>query len=122
MNAAVAAPVLPRSRLRCARDVALVLWLPALLPLLCGQLRDCQHCVREYLALLPIVPGVIVPVLLDLRGAWWLVVGALPVFAMGFVLYLLWREAPRAVCAVAAVVVAVVVAAQGFGLCFALRQ
>jgi hypothetical protein len=123
VNVAVAAPaLLPRARLRCVRDVALVLWLPALVPLLCGMLRDCEHCLYTYLAMLPIVPGAIVPALLDLRSAWWFVVAALPVLAMGGVLYVLWREAPRAVCAVAGAIVAAVVAAQGFGLCFALRQ
>jgi hypothetical protein len=36
---------------------AAALWLPTSLPFLFGPLRECGHCVRNYLGLLPVMPA-----------------------------------------------------------------
>lgn len=56
---------------------ALVLWLPVLLPLVTGMLHEEAHVASTYLLSAPLVPGILVPVLLQLDGAWFFVVGGL---------------------------------------------
>jgi hypothetical protein len=57
------------------RQAALTLWLPVVVPLVTGMLRDCDHCLQNYLLSLPLVPGILVPVLLGLDDALFFVVG-----------------------------------------------
>ncbi|MBL8730463.1 MAG: hypothetical protein JNM25_18740 [Planctomycetes bacterium] len=57
------------------RQAALTLWLPVLVPLVTGMLGDCDHCLRGYLLSSALVPGVIVPALLQLDDAAFFVVG-----------------------------------------------
>ncbi|MGE3175459.1 MAG: hypothetical protein AB7O97_22745 [Planctomycetota bacterium] len=44
---------------RALRHAALALWLPALLPFAIGPLRECDHCVRQYLLWAPVGPGIL---------------------------------------------------------------
>jgi hypothetical protein len=100
---------------------ALWTWLPALLPVGLGLLQGCDHCLSNYWRSLPIVPGVIGPVLLHLDGAWFFVVGGALALALCSLLALLLRELPPGVAWVPRVVVAGVVALQGIGFAMALR-
>ena len=48
----------PPLRLPAALGIAAVaLWLPPIVPFLGGPLRECSHCVANYLELYPLVPG-----------------------------------------------------------------
>lgn len=122
MTAAAVAPAeLPRPRGRVLWQAALVLWLPTLLPPAFGMLGDCGHCATNYFGMLPVIPGVIVPVLLHLDGAWFFAAAVPPTLALWCVLYLIGREAPRWLGRLAAAAVAAGVAAQAIGLVQALR-
>ena len=61
---------------------ALTLWVPALLPYWIGPLSECDHCIETYSMCLPLVPAAIVPTLLYLDDAVWVVVAAVAVLAM----------------------------------------
>lgn len=99
-----------------ARDAALSLWLPCLLPLVTGMLRDCDHCATAYLLSLPLVPGLLVPGLLRLDDAAFFVVGgaATLLFYAGVVVLLRRLPRPWRLLAQAAVVLAVLVASIGY--------
>jgi hypothetical protein len=97
------------------------LWLPALLPLPLGMLSDCSHCVTSYWLSLPIVPGVLAPVLLQLDNAWFFVVGGAVALGLYALLVLLLRELPRGYALAVRLVFAVVVALQAIGFAYALR-
>lgn len=124
MNGAVvagAAEVLPRPRAWVVWQSAVVLWLPACAPFALGPLHDCGHCAAKYGSVLPIVPGVLVPVLANLQDAGFFVAGALVTLGLFGVLYLGGRELPRGLLWGLRTIVALGVAAQGIGLAFALR-
>lgn len=120
--AAVASELLPRPRSRALREAALVLWLPALLPVVTGMLRDCSHCLWTYLAMLPLAPGAIVAVLLQAQDAWFVVAAAVPTALLLAGLYAAGREAPRWLLRGLQIVVVAGVAAQGVGLAQAIRM
>jgi hypothetical protein len=102
-------------------QAALWTWLPALLPLPLGMLRDCDHCLASYAMSLPIVPGVLAAVLLRLDNAWFFVVGVAVALGLYALLVVLLRELPRGLAMVARLVVAAVVAVQAVGFAHALR-
>lgn len=102
-------------------QAALWTWLPALLPLPLGMLRDCGHCLSSYAMSLPIVPGVLAAVLINIDDAWFFVVGGVVALGLYALLVLLLRELPRGCARVASIVVAVVVALQAVGFASALR-
>lgn len=91
-----ATEVLPRARKRALWIAVGTLWLPCLMPIVLGILRDCSHCMITYLQLFAIVPGVIVPVLLRLEDAWFGVAGAGVTLAALVGLYAAARQMPRA--------------------------
>lgn len=93
--AADAAPVAHAPAWHTGRRAALALWLPALLPFLCGPLTECGHCVRLYLLCLPLLPGFLPPMLLRLDGAWFFVVAALGTVTALVGLFVLLRAAGR---------------------------
>lgn len=78
-----------------ARQAALTLWLPVLVPPVTGMLRDCSHCVQSYLQSAVLVPGILVPVLLRLDDAWFGVVGGAATLLLFACLWLLLLELPR---------------------------
>ncbi len=99
-----------------AKVAAITLWLPALVPIVTGMLRECEHCAQSYLLCLPLVPGILVPTLLRLDDAWFFVVAGLCtllLFAgLAFALHRLRR--PLAFALQVAVVLAVTAEAIGF--------
>lgn len=46
-----------RSRWACAGLAFAVVYLPQLVPLMVGPLRECDHCVENYAKLFPLIPG-----------------------------------------------------------------
>lgn len=122
MNAAMAvAEVLPRARSRALLEAALVLWLPALAPLLTGMLREESHGFWTYVAMLPVLPGTIVAALLPAQGAWFVVAAAVPTLLLGVVLYAVGREAPRWLLVGCHGLVAALLVAEAVGFAWALR-
>lgn len=109
------------SRWAVLGEAAAVLWLPALLPVCFGVLREESHCLWTYLAMLPLVPGAIVAVLLHADGVWFGVAAAAPTLLALLGLYAAGREMPRALLRVVQALVVVAVAVEGFGLAHALR-
>jgi len=97
------------------------LWLPVLLPVVTGMLRDCGHCLGNYLRSLPMVPGVLAAVLCGLDGAWFFAVGGAVTLLLFGVLLLLLRELPRRLGWVAQGIVAVLVLFEAVGFAMALR-
>jgi len=122
VNAAqVAVEALPRPRRRALGIAAGTLWLPCLLPIVLGMLRDCGHCMETYLKMFAMVPGVIVPVLLRLEDVWFGVVAvAVTLGALGG-LYAAAREMPRGLLYALQGVVMVLVGVESIGLVAALR-
>jgi hypothetical protein len=113
--------LLPRSRRRALVGTAATLWLPTVLPLFAGPLRECDHCVGNYAALLPVVPGVLAPTLLQLDGATFgLVAGGVTLALFGIV-YAFWRELPRWLLPVAVAIAASLIGLEAFGFAVALR-
>lgn len=112
-----------RSWTRAASLAALTIWSPCLVPFVAGPLRECGHCVGTYAACLPIVPGVIVPVLWDFQGAWFFFGGA-ALFTLGLlgVLALVLREVPRPWSLAVQAVVALAIAAEAYGFASLLRM
>lgn len=111
----------PRTWRRALALAGLTVWLPVAVPLVVGPLHECGHCVSTYLSCAPIVPGVLAPVLFDLRGAWFYVAGVLVALLLFGGLGLVLRELPRPGSVVAQWVVIVAVALQAYVFALALR-
>lgn len=111
----------PRPRALAVRGAAATLWLPTLLPVLTGQLRECSHCLTTYLVSLPVVPGVVAAALLRCDGAMFFVVSGAVAAALLLLVYWLWRELPRGVLIAAAAVVVIAIGAEAFAFAMALR-
>ncbi len=75
---------------------AAVSWLPALAPIVTGMLRDCGQCLQAYLLSLPLVPGILAPVLLGLDDTLFFVAGGAATLALFGGLTVALRELPRA--------------------------
>lgn len=80
---------------RSGRVAAGTLWLPVLVPLLTGMLRDCDHCLQNYLLCCVLVPGILAPVLLGLDDAWFVVVGGATTLVLFVGLWVALHELPR---------------------------
>lgn len=100
---------------------ACTLWLPALVPLVAGLLRDCSHCFWSYVAMLPLVPGVAVPAALGLDDAWFFVTAGLLALLLFALLVAALQRLPRAYGIGLRAVVVLGVAAEAIGLAQALR-
>ncbi len=100
---------------------ALTLWIPVLVPVVGGPLRDCAHCLRTFLLCLPMVPGALAPTLLQVPGVWFFVVGGLVALVAFGMLAVVLRELPRPWSSVIQVIVAIGVAAEAWGFALALR-
>lgn len=122
MNAATAGPAALGLPWRAALGhAAATLWLPVLLPVVTGMLRDCGHCLGNYLWSLPMVPGALAAVLSGLDGAWFFVVGGAVTLLLFLVLFLLLRELPRRLGFVAQGITAVLIGLEAVGFAMALR-
>jgi hypothetical protein len=116
------APTSVRSWPRAIGLAALTIWGPCLAPFVAGPLRECDHCVGTYAACLPIVPGVILPVLCNFQSAWFFVAAALVTLALLGVLSLALRELPRPWSLGVQAVVAVAIGAEACGFASLLRM
>jgi len=110
-----AAEVRLASGAHAAKIAALLLWVPVLVPIATGMLRD-SYAFQTYLLCLPLVPGILVPTLLQLDGAWYMIVAGLATLLLfAVVCWLLSRLRRRPAIAVqVAVVLAVTFEAIGF--------
>lgn len=100
---------------------ALTVWLPTLVPIVAGMLSGCGHCASTYGRMLPIVPGVLVPVVAGLEHTAFVVVGAVVALALFALTALLLRELPRRLGYFAQGVVALAVAGEAIALAVAMR-
>lgn len=111
-----------RSWGRACSLAAATLWGPCLLPFVAGPLRECDHCAATYAACLPMVPGVIVPALANLGGAWFFAAGGAVALALFAVLAVALRELPRPWSLGVQVPVALAIAAEALGFASLLRE
>ncbi len=100
---------------------ACTLWLPVLVPVVTGMLRDCGHCLTNYLLCSPLVPGIMVPVLCNLDDAAFFVVGGVVTLLLFGLVTLLLRELPRAFGYAAQAIVTVLITFEAIGFASALR-
>lgn len=99
---------------------ALALWLPGLLPFVFGPLTECAHCVRNYLAILPVLPGFLAAAWCRNEPMFYVfgLVGTLALFALAALLMgLAGRRWP-----LVALPVALLSGAQAIGLAHVLRM
>ena len=111
-----------RSWPRAAGLTAATLWLPCLVPFVAGPLGECRHCIATYAACLPMVPGVLAPVLIDAQSAWFFVFGGVVTLAMGAVVAVVLREMPWPWSLGVQVVVAVLIGCEALGFASLLRM
>jgi hypothetical protein len=121
VNAPAAANHLGLPARRALLHAAAALWLPALVPIVTGMLRGCPHCQESYLVSLPIVPGILAPVLLNLDDAPFVVCGAAVTLGLLAVLALLLYELPRGLALAVQIVAAVAITFEAIGFAHALR-
>ena len=100
---------------------AATVWLPTLVPVAFGMLRDCSHCATNYWLSLPTVPGLLAPVLLQLQDALFFVVGGLVALLLFALTSLLLRELPPKLGYAAQAIVALGVALESVGIAAAMR-
>ena len=108
-------PPAERSWPRAFLLAAVPVWLPTLTPYGVGMLRESDHAAASYAKSLPVVPGVVVPLLLELPGAWFFAVGGLATVVLASVLAVALRELPRPWSLGAQAVVALAVSAEAVG-------
>lgn len=99
-----------------AKVAALTLWVPVLVPIVTGMLGGSSHALQNYLLCLPLVPGIIVPTLLQLDDAWYMIVAGLATLLLFAVVCWLLSRLRRgpAIAVQVAVVLAVTFEAIGF--------
>ena len=107
---------------RSAKVAAITLWGPALVPLVTGMLRECGHCTQSYLLSLPLVPGIIVPVVLRLDDAGFFVVGGVCTLLAWSGLAVALQRLRRPFAAALQVAVVLAVAAEAIGFAKLLRM
>jgi hypothetical protein len=118
---AVGAEGAVRSWRRAACLAGLSVWLPVLVPVCFGLLRDCGHCARTYWLCSALVPGLLPSVLLQLDDAVFFVVAAAVTLGLFGGLAVALRELPRPWHWVAQGPVAVVSTLSALGFAMALR-
>ena len=121
MNAALASPELDLAWRRALARAAWTVWLQTLAPVVSGMLRDCGHCVTSYWLSVPMVPGALLPVLLQLHDAWFFAVGGIVALLLFGLTALVLRELPPKLGYVAQAIVSLAVAAEAVGFAAALR-
>lgn len=99
---------------------ALALWLPALAAFVASPLAECDHCVRNYLAILPVFPGFFAGIWLG-HGVWAIVLAGAATLVLLALLATLFGVAGRR-WPWLAVPVALVAGAQAIGLGHLLRM
>ena len=119
-SASAAGGELPRSWRRALWIAAGTLWVPTAVPLVLGMPGDSGGALRDYLLSLPLIPGIVVPVLCGLDGFWLVLAAALPALAAFGVLAVLARELPRPLLYVVQGVVMTLVACESIGFAYAL--
>jgi hypothetical protein len=95
------------------------LWLPTLLPLAMGPLTECGHCIRNYVLLMPIMPGIVAAMLV--QGVGGIVMSALVTVLEALVL-VAWMRRGGVLAWSGAGLVAVVNALLSLGLSYGLRM
>jgi len=109
--------VLPRPRGRALLLAAGTLWLPCLVPMVFGMLSTTGNAPSMFTMLLPLMPGMLLPMLLRLDGLAFVVTAAVPALLLFAGVYFAARSLPRrtlyfvqvpviALCVLQAVVVA----------------
>ena len=122
MTPATRVPPTERSWPRAFLLAAVPVWLPTLTPFGLGMLRESEHAAASYAKCLPIVPGVLVPLLMELPGAWFFAVGGLATLVLASVLAVALRELPRPWSFAAQGVVALAVSAEAVGFASLLQE
>lgn len=122
MTVAAPARAAARSWRRALGLAALTVWPPVLLPVVFGVLSDCGHCLQTFLRCAPMVPGALLPVLLQVPSPWFYVVGALLTLAGFGMLAIVLRELPRPWSVGIQVAVAIGVGAEAWGFAWMLRM
>jgi hypothetical protein len=98
----------------------LAIWLPSLLPFVFGPLTGSADCVRAYLEVLPVFPGLVPSFLVGVREGWiFPVAGAI---TLGFGLCVTWLVRTACYKAFVLVVTALVTGAEALFLGVLLRQ
>lgn len=106
--------------MRRAAVVAIgALWLPSLLPFAIGPLTECGHCIRNYLQLIPVMPGIVAAMLVQGFGG--LVMSAF-VTMLEFVLVVAWMRRGGALAWLGVCLVVVVNAVLAVGMSYGLRM
>ncbi len=121
MNTADASSAVGRPWRRALVRAACTVWLPTLVPVAFGMLRDCSHCATNYWLSLPTVPGLLAPVLLQLQDVPFFVVGGLVALLLFALTALLLRELPPKLGYAAQAIVALGVALESVGIAAAMR-
>jgi len=121
VSAAAATPALGLSWRSALWRAAATVWLPTLAPIVTGMLSGCGHCATSYWLSLPVVPGVLLPLLLQLDDALFFVVGGLVALLLFALTALLLRELPAKAGYAAQAIVALAVAFESVGFAAALR-
>lgn len=112
----------PRTRRRAAAIAAATVWLPCCAPVVLGLLRDGSHGTNTYAKLFAMVPGVLLPVLLQLEGTWFGVAGSAATLALLLSAYQAARRLPRKWLHGLQALVMALVALEAAGLAHALRM
>ncbi|MFY9343075.1 MAG: hypothetical protein WAT39_11330 [Planctomycetota bacterium] len=118
---AAAAPPFGLAARAALLQAACTVWLPVLTPVVTGMLRGSTHAQQMYLLSFPLVPGILVPVLLNLDDAWFFIAGGVVTLALFAVVVLALRELPRKFGFAVQAVVVLAVAAEAIGYTNALR-
>ena len=113
--------VLPRPRGRALVLATMTLWLPCLAPLVLGLLNDSSGNFSSYLTIMLAVPGMFVPVMMQLDDGWFGVMAVLVTFLALLGLYVAVRKMPRLWLHALQTLVMVLVGLEAFGIALAIR-
>jgi hypothetical protein len=119
--ASIAARAEARPVTKAALLTAATVWLPCALPLALGILRDSPHHVWTYVAWMPLVPGFLPAVALELDDGWFVVGAAVPTIVLCAWVYTALRTWPPALHRLVQGIVIVAVSLEAIGFAYALR-
>jgi cytochrome c biogenesis protein CcdA len=119
---AAAAHADARPAVKAALLTAATVWLPCALPLALGILRDSPHQVSTYVAWMPLVPGFLPAVALELDDGWFAVGAAVPTLVLCAWVYTALRTWPPALHRLVQGIVVVAVGLEALGFAYALRS
>lgn len=123
MTAAAPVPAATRA-VPVARELtntALTMYVPVLVPIVAGMLKDSEHAFWTYVATFVLVPGAIAPALLRLDGALFFVAAGAATFALFAGLWLAALWLPPVLRGVLRAAVAFAVAFEAIGFANLLR-